>query len=213
MPDELRSRISLTLHACETEPDCGEIALRDDAGVGCPYLLQPIGTVGFPRVDLVPEANEHVYDAVNAGSMDCEEASWLVDAVLFVGPGPDGSVTVSRVVGLTRGPTFTLAAATSPGSSQEARAAADDTSVVPGQRLTVRISGFGAGTDGSMGLSDDVQALVTAFGFVLDETGSATVSLTVPVGATVGPATIWVTGSSPDSRDIELEIPIAIVKP
>jgi hypothetical protein len=207
-----RTRITLSLHDCAPGTECGGIAMRGADGVGCVYYVGRLDPGGYPQPALTPMADEVVYDVVNPGTIDCEE-SWLVDAVLFVRPTIGGTISVSRVDGLVRNPTFTLDPAAAPGATRGPSATADRSTVVSGRKLTITIGGFAATSRVWISLWADSGAVVLLKALDVDARGAATVVVTIPSSAAIGRSTIWVEGSDPDSRETGVPISITVKRP
>jgi hypothetical protein len=207
IPGDPRTRMTFSLHACTLGTGCGSIELRDGDGVGCPYQVQSLGA----NSPVPAGPDELVFNVTNAGGIDCEEGG-LVDAVLFIRPASGGSIIVSQVTDLGRGPAFTLDPVSAASPTPPPSAAADRTSVVPGAKITITIAGFPARSSVSVVLEQDGGPGGLLANVALDSLGAAIVVVTIPNSAIAGPATIWVEGSDRNAHDTGAPIDIVVVR-
>jgi hypothetical protein len=180
--------------------------LRDDVGVGCPYQFEAHEAAGP-----VPGPGERVYSVSNVGGIDCEEGG-LVDAIVMIGPTTGGSIIVSQVTDVGRGPAFTLDPVAAASPTPPPSAAADRTSVAPGAKVTITIADFPARSSVSVVLEQDGGPGGLLANVDLDDHGAAVVVVTIPNSAIAGPATIWVEGSDRNAHDTGAPIGIVVVR-
>jgi hypothetical protein len=204
--------MTFSLHACTPGTGCGDIELRDADGVGCPYQVQSVNATSpdYPPTAVPPGSDELVFTVTNAGGIDCEDGG-LADAILFVRPTTGGSIIVSQVTDLGRGPAFTLDPAAAPRQTPPPSAAADRTAMPPGGKVTITIAGFPARSSVSIVLEQDGGAGGLLANVDLDDHGAAIVVVTIPNTA-VGPGTIWVEGSDRNGHDTGVPIDIMVVR-
>jgi hypothetical protein len=207
LPGDTRTRMTFSLHACTLGTGCGSIELRDADGLGCPYQIQSVDA----NSPVIAGPNELVFDVTNAGGIDCEEGG-LVDAILFVRPASGGSIDISRVTDVGRGPSFTLDPAAAPSPTPPPSAAADRTTVTPGAKVTITIAGFPARSTVSVVLEQDGGPGGLLANVGLDSLGAAIVVVTIPNTAIAGPATIWVEGSDRNAHDNGAPIAIVVTR-
>jgi hypothetical protein len=207
LPGDPRSRMTFSLHACTLGTGCGSIELRDADGVGCPYQVQSLDA----NSPVLAGPDELVFNVTNAGGFDCEEGG-LVDASLFVRPTTGGSIIVSRVTDAGRGPAFTLDPVAAPSATPPPSAAADRTTIAPGAKVTITITGFPARSSVSVVLEQDGGPGGLLANVDLDSHGAAVVVVTIPNSAIAGPATIWVEGSDRNAHDTGAPIDIVVVR-
>jgi hypothetical protein len=182
--------------------DWGQIVIRDEAGIGCTYVLTYVSPewwdewwvdFGLPE----PEDGELVYSVEDA-CYDCYR-HWIELSMVFVRPTDDGDIEVTPFW-FERDPSVTLGPGDPPPAVPAGSLVVDSTTVERGQKLTVTVSSyfawgisiswFVAGDDEWDG---DWQELY--LGDVdTDADGNGTFAVTVPLGVPDGPAVIAADG-------------------
>ena len=176
--------------------DCGSFAVRQPNGVGCVYVVSG-GSDPAPAGPIVLE----LYDPSSWGCV--REGGWD-ETRLDVRPAADGSLAVGRYdAGSCCDATFTLYPVHAVYRPPEMAAIVDDTTVVPDQRVTVRVIGFMPGSTVWFCFvpPDDWECTPDGWSATVDASGSSAADVRIPLTPRTGRAGILVNGSGYNSTE------------
>ena len=192
---------------------CGTFAVRKQNGVGCVYDAMP-DHPGQPPV------GTYVFRLEDPSTWGCAREGGWSGMWLKIEPADDGRLAAGRCSEAS-GPcdvSFALYPVRAIYRPPEMKAKVDDTTVVPGQRVTLRASGYMPGSTISMwfiGNWNDFSTWTTGQAAGLaNASGSLKARVRIPQSAALGRSWIGLSGLNFDSLGCEelcLAIPVTVV--